>query len=463
MTIKTRHCSFTDVSISKGFLYLLTFFTLSLSHLSHGKTCATSECSSEESKEIMQEMYVAYYGRPAEPSGLQYWADRLSADSNLDDILAAFGTSAEYNDNYGQLTNAELIEGLYQQMFSRDPDPSGLEFYTHRLESGEASLASIAKQIADGALNSDAITLENRVSAAMGYSNILPNPCGFTGCNYDWPTVKTLLALLDDNTSTESIAAWGTQTIKLTQYNDGPCENCIWQDDSQSFSLTGRDFLIESLPQTTLSFLKTIEISKTVDVAWDCAELAMVYPSVSISNGSDTTTYRSDSNLGCHDKAIAESDFALLEKLIKSSITHDTALIQANQEPEHLIAIDPNYANPTIILEHPVIDDEENFDSFEPSVLVYTNRGAIQCESDGISAEESEQTLQNASIETINTHCGVDHLIRPAVCGYSSGEMVLHKIGQSRLAFAEELGYKSIYSLQQEMETEDVYMQVNCD
>ncbi len=464
MTISTRHFSFTD--ISKGFLYLLTLLALSLSHLSHGQSCATSECSPEESKEIMQEMYVAYYGRPAEPAGLQYWADRLSADSNLDDILAAFGTSAEYNDNYGQLTNAELIKGLYQQMFNRDPDPSGLEFYTNRLESGEASLASIAKQIADGALNSDAETLDNKVALASKYSNGLPDDlCGYTGCNYNWPTIKSILTQVDDGSDPQVLANLHTQAFKLAKGENAICEKCIWQDDSQSFSLTGQNFLVESLTQTTLDFLKTIEISKTIEVHWMCMEATMVFPHMTIIDQiGSSQTFRPDPALGCHEQYISSNDFYLLIDLLQYYMFQDGDRVMANEEPEYSIAVDRNFASPTTWFEVGFSEDDEDYDTYEPSLWVYKNRGALTCLHTGISPEESKQSLLNASIEVGKTACGyTGGGYQIAGCNYPTEDIVLHQIGQSRLAFAEELGYKSIYSLQQEMETEDVYMQVNCD
>ncbi|MDR9499708.1 MAG: DUF4214 domain-containing protein, partial [Hydrogenovibrio sp.] len=104
-----------------------------------------------ESISLAQQMYVAYYGRPADPAGLDFWATKFDESDDLTQALSAFGASAEYTDNFGSMTNADLITNLYQQMFNRAPETDGLDFYTARLDSGEATLASIAKQIADGA------------------------------------------------------------------------------------------------------------------------------------------------------------------------------------------------------------------------------------------------------------------------------------------------------------------------
>ena len=66
--------------------------------------------------------YLAYYGRPADPVGLEFWADRLEAEGgNLDSIIEEFGESQEYQDRFGSLTNTQLVTNLYDQLFGREP------------------------------------------------------------------------------------------------------------------------------------------------------------------------------------------------------------------------------------------------------------------------------------------------------------------------------------------------------
>ena len=101
--------------------------------------------------QIIQNAYLAYYGRPADPGGLDYWAGRLKdAGGNLNEIIAAFGTSAEFTDRFGELDTTELVNAIYQRLFKRDADPGGLEFYLDLLESGEKHLGSIALDIFNG-------------------------------------------------------------------------------------------------------------------------------------------------------------------------------------------------------------------------------------------------------------------------------------------------------------------------
>jgi len=115
-------------------------------------------------------MYVAYYGRPGDSGGLSFWAAQFDQSNNLDAVLSAFGDSAEYQTSFGSLSNEQLVNGLFTQMFNRDADPEGLIFYEGRLETGAATLASIAKQIADGAINDDGDIINNKIAAANSFS-----------------------------------------------------------------------------------------------------------------------------------------------------------------------------------------------------------------------------------------------------------------------------------------------------
>ncbi|HKL27281.1 MAG TPA: DUF4214 domain-containing protein, partial [Desulfuromonadales bacterium] len=119
----------------------------------------------------VQSIFIAYYGRPADPAGLKYWAERLDAEGgNLDAIIDAFGTSAEAEELFGGMTNEATVNTLYNQMFDRDADPAGLEFYVGQLESGEMTLSSIALDIYNGAQNDDAVMLANKLAVANDFT-----------------------------------------------------------------------------------------------------------------------------------------------------------------------------------------------------------------------------------------------------------------------------------------------------
>jgi len=114
--------------------------------------------------------YLAYYGRPADPAGLEFWADRLEAKGgNLDSIIEAFGESSEFQDRFGSLTNIQLVTNLYDQLFGRAPDDGGLNFYVDGLDSGAFSLQQISLAILDGVQNDDITIVDNKLEFSRHY------------------------------------------------------------------------------------------------------------------------------------------------------------------------------------------------------------------------------------------------------------------------------------------------------
>jgi len=124
--------------------------------------------------ENIQEMYLVYYGRPADPAGLDYWQERLADNGrDLSLIVEAFGNSPEYVERYGELTPEELITDLYRQAFNREPESNGLAFYVEWLETGRASLADIALHILDGATGDDLTVLDNKLTVADEFTALV--------------------------------------------------------------------------------------------------------------------------------------------------------------------------------------------------------------------------------------------------------------------------------------------------
>lgn len=159
--------------------------------------------ASQTSLDLTQLMYVAYYGRPADPGGLTFWADSFDASADLTAQLAEFGNSQEFIDGFGTLSSSELINGLYQQLFNRDADSGGLSFYTDLLSSGAATLASIAKDIAVGALGSDKTLIDNKVAVANYFTEQVA-ASGFQYSSEDIPAAQQLLSRVSESASAVS-------------------------------------------------------------------------------------------------------------------------------------------------------------------------------------------------------------------------------------------------------------------
>ncbi|SOC52844.1 protein of unknown function [Chromohalobacter canadensis] len=123
----------------------------------------------------VQLMYVGFYGRPGEPSGVDYWAEEVDQnDGDLSSIAAAFGNSSEFTGRYGDLNDVDLVNNLYQQLFNRDAEPSGIEYWTGELDEGNVSLGNIVVSLINGAQGEDASSVVNKLVAANYYTrNVL--------------------------------------------------------------------------------------------------------------------------------------------------------------------------------------------------------------------------------------------------------------------------------------------------
>jgi len=156
--------------------------------------------------DTVQKVYIAYYGRAADPVGLAYWSAAIdTAGGSLSAIMANFGASAEATTLYGSLTsNTAKVNALYQQSFGRDADYAGLLYYAGQLSAGTMTAASIAQNIFDGASGTDATLLANKLVVAKAYTAAIDTASevvAYSG-TVAATAARTLLATVDATTVT---------------------------------------------------------------------------------------------------------------------------------------------------------------------------------------------------------------------------------------------------------------------
>ena len=73
------------------------------------------------SAELIHQMYIAYYQRPADPAGLIYWQDQLNAngggEAGWNAVADAFANAAESSALYGNQTLGQKISAIYLAAF----------------------------------------------------------------------------------------------------------------------------------------------------------------------------------------------------------------------------------------------------------------------------------------------------------------------------------------------------------
>lgn len=163
----------------------------------------------QTSLDQIQNLYIAFYGRPADPAGQTYWANELdAANGDPTAIINQFATSAEYDSQYGSLDDAALVNALYQQILGRDAEQGGLDFYLDELNAGNLTKGEMALAILNGATGGDAVVLENRMAVADQFTAAVEAGNKLYGAD-QIPAAKALLAGVDATTDTTAVDVAG--------------------------------------------------------------------------------------------------------------------------------------------------------------------------------------------------------------------------------------------------------------
>lgn len=131
--------------------------------------------------QTIQKMYIAYFGRPADTIGLQYWADKTEAQ-----IIAGFSASSESQALFGNQGSAAKINAIYNNLFARDAEPAGLQYWVQKLESGQVSQAEAMYTIMNNAGAGDVTAVANKLAAAEAFTaqiDTTPEILGYSGAN----------------------------------------------------------------------------------------------------------------------------------------------------------------------------------------------------------------------------------------------------------------------------------------
>lgn len=143
-----------------------------------------------------QLIYVAYYGRPADPGGLRFWNDVLGSNEvsyapRLGDLLTGseagvydrivndFGNSPEANNLLAGLSKEQQVDQVYQFLFNRNAEVdsiTGKNYWFDQLDQGNISLAQLAVEVALGAQAEDIVVFSNKIRSANSFTSAIDVP-----------------------------------------------------------------------------------------------------------------------------------------------------------------------------------------------------------------------------------------------------------------------------------------------
>ncbi len=205
-------------------LYLLMSMVLFNSTAARAQTDSATVFANQ-----VQEMYVSYYGRPGDPAGVNFWVGKLTeSNGDLTAIINQFGNSQEYNDRFLGLSNEQLVNNIFINLFGRNADPAGLDFYRGRLDSGALTLSSIALNISDGVMEGtdDFDIVANKINVATAYTAQVDEQ----SLSYGADELDAAIAIIAGVDSSQASVDAATTTINELTDGETDMELALWQE-----------------------------------------------------------------------------------------------------------------------------------------------------------------------------------------------------------------------------------------
>jgi hypothetical protein len=159
----------------------------------------------------IQGLYIAYFNRPADYLGLQFWTDAANKAGGINTVANAFAASPEYTTAFANKGTAEIIDQIYMNLFGRHAELDGIKFWGNALDNKILGIGNIAYQIMKGAQDTeggfqDKTAVASKISAATAFYNSLDTAAEVIGYSGDAANavVKTWLAGVTDQASLDA-------------------------------------------------------------------------------------------------------------------------------------------------------------------------------------------------------------------------------------------------------------------
>jgi len=215
------------------------------------------------------QLYVAYFDRAAEKAGINYWVEQSGL--NLEGIAKSFFDQEETKKMYpSKLTTDEFITAVYRNLFNREPDAKGLEYWRDEIDKGNISRDVFILAVINGALDKDKTIMINKREVATYFAD--------SGID-DMRIARFVIAGVDDSSdsvkSSESMINDFVKGRSVIDSGEDKRENYFLFDinnSKYSYKLDGCQF-----PDENTTFSYNIYSDNSADIT--------------IKSGSDTETY----------------------------------------------------------------------------------------------------------------------------------------------------------------------------
>lgn len=179
----------------------------------------------------VQKLYLAYFGRPADPLGLGHWMSFNSAAAQ-----AGFAGSAEYADLYSGMTHEQRVQQVYQNLLGRAAEPSGLAYWVAELTSGRQTISTLVSSMQANAQGTDIETINNRVNYATAFTAQLDTSAEITGYNGTFAANAARVAIAPITTAATLVTA---QAALIATVADIVAQGTTATNGQETLRLTG--------------------------------------------------------------------------------------------------------------------------------------------------------------------------------------------------------------------------------
>jgi len=297
---------------------------------------STSSTVRTDYANVVQQLYVAYFGRPADPEGLFNFETALvsaGAPTGIQDLTAAyntntsvqglinsFGTSAESNTLYAGDTTA-FVKAVYNNVLNRAPQPAGLAFWVNAIDSGTLTKANAALSIMAGALTNtstqgliDAAGVTNKITVASSFTTGIASGTQVNAYKGSAAAaaVRSMLATVINTTDVVAFQATVSSTIGTIVANTHSIGGTVsGLTDGLLILINGTDVIGVSAGATSFNFSSKVRNGGTYNAS------ILAQPSgftvvCALSNASGTMGDADVSNvtISCHDALAAVTTLA---------------------------------------------------------------------------------------------------------------------------------------------------------
>ncbi|MFA8386070.1 MAG: DUF4214 domain-containing protein [Pelagibaca sp.] len=174
------------------------------------------------------ELYVAYFNRAPDSTGLLFWGSALADGMPMTEIAREFYGQPETQALYGgSSSTADFVSAVYSNILGRDPDATGFAYWTDILDRGAVERSEFILAMIDGAKAAtgsaaDAQYLETKAeigayyAVVNGLNNVSVANTAMQSFDGTLASVAEAKSLIDDHAALVDSAQGSEFTISVT-------------------------------------------------------------------------------------------------------------------------------------------------------------------------------------------------------------------------------------------------------